>query len=313
MRSQDAPLFDAYSQAVMGVVAAAEAHVVNLGVERPRGRSRGRGEGSGVMIAPDGYILTNSHVVHAAHRIEVTLADGERLPGRTVGDDPGTDLALVRVDGSGLAFAALDGALRARKGQLVVAMGNPLGLSSTVSTGVVSALGRSLRGRDGRLIDEVIQHTAPLNPGNSGGALLDSRGRLLGINTAIIAWSQGIGFAVPAPTAARVVSEIIAHGRVRRARLGIGGQARPLARRAVRQHALDDDSAVEVTSVEEGGAAARAGLCPGDLIVAFGERRTASVDDLHKLLSSHEPGQPVALRVLRRGELVALEVTPAHG
>jgi len=234
-----------------------------------------------------------------------------------MGDDPATDLALVRVDPAALAsptgtvpFLAIDGALAPRVGQLAVAIGNPLGFESTVSTGVVSALGRSLRGRGNRLIDGVIQHTAPLNPGNSGGPLLDGTGRVLGVNTAIIARSQGIGFAIAVETAAWVLGQLLQHGRVRRAWLGVGAIRRPLDRRLAYHHGLGA-AAVEVQSVESNSPASRAGLEDGDLIVRFGDRPVDGIDALHRVLRDHPAGTPTSLRVIRRGSPLTLEVTPA--
>src|SRR5262249_3459278 len=246
----DDDLLDAYSRAVTSVVDAASAAVVNLevGNARRRGNRDRGGAGSGFVVAPDGYLLTNSHVVAARGDVRVRAPVGEPIPAPGVGDDPATDLALLKIDPTALAagdaapaaptWLAVDGSVRVRPGQLVVAIGNPLGFDSTVSTGVVSALGRTLRGRDNRLIDGVVQHTAPLNPGNSGGPLLDSRGRLVGVNTAIIAYSQGIGFAIGIDTAAWVLGELLARGRVRRAWLGVGGMRWPLDRRLARVHGL---------------------------------------------------------------------------
>lgn len=311
----DGDLLDAFSRAVIGVVDAVGPAVVSLQL-RPAGRrGPGReGAGSGVVVTPDGYVLTNSHVVNGAGRgaeVKVRTAAGEVVVAHVVGDDPATDLAVVKIDAGAVAGAAvsIDGAIRPRPGQLVVAIGNPLGFESTVSTGVVSALGRTLRGRDGRLIDGVVQHTAPLNPGNSGGPLLDARGRLVGINTAIIAMSQGLGFAIGAETAAWVLGQLLATGRVRRAWLGVGGARRPLDRRLARHHGLGD-TAVEVMSVEPSSPAARAGLVDGDLLVGLDGTTVASVDDLHRLLRDHPPGKPAALDVLRRGARITVPITP---
>jgi S1-C subfamily serine protease len=316
-------LLDAFSHAVTSVVEGAGAAVVSLEVRTPGRRWLGRqGAGSGVVVTPDGYLLTNSHVVNGggkprdALELRVRTVAGDVVPGHLVGDDPGTDLAVVKVDPGALparegatVFVPLDGAARARPGQLVVAIGNPLGFDSTVSTGVVSALGRTLRGRDGRLIDGVVQHTAPLNPGNSGGPLLDGRGRLVGINTAIIAMTQGLGFAIGAETAAWVLGQILATGRVRHAWLGLGGARRPLDRRLARVHELGA-TAVEVMSVEPRSPAAKAGLVDGDLIVAFGDRAIGSVDDLHRLLRDHAPGVAITLGVVRRGGRLAVSIVP---
>jgi len=315
----DAELLDAYSSAVVGVVERAAPAVVSLEIAaraRPRGGARPDGAGSGFVVTPDGYVMTNSHVVAGARAIRVRTSSGEIAEGQVMGDDPATDLALVRVDPAALAavpqaapYLPIDGARAPRVGQLAVAIGNPLGFESTVSTGVVSALGRSLRGRTGRLIDGVIQHTAPLNPGNSGGPLLDGRGRVLGVNTAIIARSQGIGFAIAVETAAWVLGQLLQHGRVRRAWLGVGAIRRPLDRRLAYHHGLGA-SAVEVSSVEAGSPAARAGLADGDLIVRFGDAPIGGIDDLHRVLRGAAAGQPVQLGILRRGVPMTVELTP---
>ncbi len=312
----DAELLDAFSRAVTGVVDEVGPAVVSLQV-KPAGRGRrGEGAGSGVVVTPDGYLLTNSHVVGGAGaraELRVRTAAGEVVAGHLVGDDPATDLAVVKIDPDAVGAAraaALDAVASLRPGQLVVAIGNPLGFESTVSTGVVSALGRSLRGRGGRLIDGVVQHTAPLNPGNSGGPLLDARGRVVGINTAIIAGSQGLGFAIGAETTAWVLSQLLAAGRVRRVWLGLGGARRPLDRRLARHHDLGD-TAVEVMSVEPGSPAARAGLVDGDLVVAFGGAPVTSVDDLHRRLRDAPAGVAVELTVIRRGGRIAVAITPA--
>jgi S1-C subfamily serine protease len=304
---------------VTGVVDAVGPAVVSLEVRAPGKRFLARhGAGSGVVVTPDGYLLTNSHVVNGAGKVadvRVRTTAGETLPGHVVGDDPATDIAVVKVDPGALpgngtpAYAPIDATAKTRPGQLVVAIGNPLGFESTVSTGVVSALGRTLRGRDGRLIDGVVQHTAPLNPGNSGGPLLDGRGRLVGINTAIIAMSQGLGFAIGAETAAWVLGQILATGRVRRAWLGVGGARRPLDRKLARHHELGE-TAVEVMSVEPKSPAARAGLIDGDLIVGFDGAAVASVDDLHRRLRDHTPGKAAELAVIRRGARIAVAIIP---
>jgi len=316
----DAELLDAYSSAVVGVVERAGPAVVSLELAARRGPS---GAGSGFVVTPDGYVMTNSHVVANARTIRVRTSAGETAEGQVMGDDPATDLALVRVDPAALAlppqttpnrpqalYLPIDAAPAPRVGQLAVAIGNPLGFESTVSTGVVSALGRSLRGRTGRLIDGIIQHTAPLNPGNSGGPLLDGRGRVLGVNTAIIARSQGIGFAIAVETAAWVLGQLLQHGRVRRAWLGVGALRRPLDRRLAYHHGLGA-SAVEVSSVEAGGPAARAGLRDGDLIVRFGETPIGGIDELHRVLRGTVAGSPVQLKILRRGVPMTIEITPS--
>jgi S1-C subfamily serine protease len=302
----DAELLDAYSRAVVGVVDRAGAAVVSIEVGSGRGPA---GAGSGFVVTPDGYVMTNSHVVSAGKSLKVRTPAGETVEARVVGDDPGTDLALVRIDATSSPYLEVDGSISPRVGQLAVAIGNPLGFESTVSTGVVSALGRSLRGRANRLIDGVIQHTAPLNPGNSGGPLLDGSGRVLGVNTAIIARTQGIGFAIAVETAAWVLSQLLAHGRVRRAWLGVGAARRPLDRRLAYHHGLGA-SAVEVQSVEPGSPAARAGLVDGDLIVKLGETKIEGVDDLHRALRTWQAGMAARLGVIRRGARLDLDIVP---
>ncbi len=314
---EDRALLDAYSQAVIGVVEAIGPAVVGVLGGRPsdENQSERMGIGSGVLITPDGYILTNDHVVvplRQAARLSVHLTDGDLLQATVVGTDPATDLAVIRADGSGLPYAALGDSDQAKPGQLVVAMGNPLGFQSTVSTGVISAMGRGLRSRDGRLIENIIQHTAPLNPGSSGGPLLDSAGRILGINTAIIAGAQGIGFAVPANTALWVVSQILTHGRVLRGFLGIAGRQRTLPRRISRYFGLSNAHAVEVLSVEAGAPAEQAGLRQGDWIVAVDEHKVESVDDLHRYLSRSGIGKPLHLTVLSNSQLLERVVIPVE-
>jgi S1-C subfamily serine protease len=306
VESADAELLDAYSRAVIGVVDSIGPAVV--AVARRRGQESG-GVGSGVLITPDGFALTNSHVVGGHERVSVTTHDGDVLEAEVIGDDPATDLALVRVAARDLPAAALGESAGLRVGQLVIAMGNPFGFQSTVTTGVVSAQGRSLRSQQGRLIENVVQHTAPLNPGNSGGPLLDSRGRVVGINTAIIAMAQGLGFAVPADTARWVVGEVLAHGRVRRPALGLSLTMRPVGRELARRLDLLVELAVEVVNVERGGAAERAGVQPGDLILAINGRITASLDDMHRLLS-RAGGGPVMLTVVRGNRQFEVAVQP---
>jgi S1-C subfamily serine protease len=303
----EADILDAYSRAVIGVFERSGPAVVSLEVGSQRGPA---GAGSGFVVTPDGYVMTNSHVVTSGRKIRVRTPAGETADAQVVGDDPGTDLALVRIAATSVPYLEVDGSISPRVGQLAVAIGNPLGFESTVSTGVVSALGRSLRGRGNRLIDGVIQHTAPLNPGNSGGPLLDASGRVLGVNTAIIARSQGLGFAIAVETAAWVLAQLLAHGRVRRAWLGIGAARRPLDRRLAYHHGLGG-SAVEVQSVEPGSPAARAGLIDGDLLVTLGDKAIESVDDLHRALRGSQAGIPHKLGVIRRGARVDLDITPS--
>jgi S1-C subfamily serine protease len=312
-RVDERELLDAYSRAVVGVVERAGPAVVSLGITGARGPG---GAGSGFVVTPDGYVMTNSHVVSGARAIKVRTSGGEVAEARLVGDDPATDLALIRVETSALSPASpvtylpIDGDLAPRVGQLAVAIGNPLGFESTVSAGVVSALGRSLRGKGNRLIDGVIQHTAPLNPGNSGGPLLDGNGRVLGVNTAIIARSQGIGFAIAVETAAWVLGELLQHGRVRRVWLGVGAIRRPLDRRLAYHHGLGA-AAVEIQSVDKDGPAAKAGLRDGDLLVRFATFKIEGIDDLHRALRSWPPATSAQLSVIRRGAKITVEITPS--
>jgi len=264
------------------------------------------------LISQDGYGLTNSHVVDGHRRVAVTTHDGDTLEAEVVGDDPATDLALFRVAAHDLPCAKLGESLGLRVGQLVIAVGNPYGFQSTVTTGVVSAQRRSLRSQQGRLIENVVQHTAPLNPGNSGGPLVDSLGRVVGINTAIIAMAQGLGFAVPADTARWVVGEVLAHGQVRRPALGLSVTMRPIGRDLARRLDLLAEVLAEIVSVEPKGAADRAGLRSGDLIAAINGRIVASVDDMHRLLSRSAAGA-VLLTVVRGTRQFEVEVQPHLG
>jgi len=310
----DVELLDAYSRAVITVVDSVGPAVVSISVgQQSPGRELEQiGAGSGVVIAPDGYVLTNDHVVHNAKQLVVTLTNGTTLSANLVGTDPATDLAVIRAEGSNLPFATLGDSAALRVGQLVIAIGNPFGFQSTVSTGVVSALGRALRSREGRLIENIIQHTAPLNPGNSGGPLVDSRGRIAGINTAIIMMAQGIGFSIPSNIAKWVVSQILTHGRVRRGYLGITAQQRPLGRRVVRYHNLASEFAVEVLSVAPDSPAAQGGIKIGDLIVVISGQAVASVDNIHRFLSEWPIGRSVILTIIRGQERLQMEVTPTE-
>jgi S1-C subfamily serine protease len=314
-RAEDLELLDAYSRAVVSVVESVGPAVVSIGVETA-GRERPRrvmGTGSGLIIAPDGYVLTNSHVVHGVQRFEVVLTDGRTFGASLVGDDPATDLAVIRVGASGLPAAALGSSASLRVGQLVIAIGNPLGFQSTVSAGVVSALSRTLRSKTGRLIENVIQTDVALNPGNSGGPLVDSRGRVVGINTAVIAMAQAISFAIPVDTAKWVISELLTRGRVRRAYLGFAGQHRPLDRRLARSHHVSNAQAVEIVSIDPNSPAARAGVREHDLVVAVGRRPIATVDDVHRILATWPPGAPLALTLIRGQERLEVAVVPADG
>jgi S1-C subfamily serine protease len=315
----DDSLLDAYSRAVTGAVRRVAPSVVNIEVhqiEQTVGRSRSgeprerRGGGSGFIFTPDGLILTNSHVVHGASRVEVTISDGRRMPASAIGDDPASDLAVIRVDEPGLTAAALGDSQQLRVGQLVVAIGNPYGFQSTVTAGVVSALGRSLRSYSGRLIDDVIQTDASLNPGNSGGPLVDSGGRVVGVNTATILPAQGICFAIGINTAKFVASRLLRDGRIRRSYIGVSAQTVPVHRRVVRFYDLPKETGVVVLSVESGSPARRAGLREGDVIVALEGHPIAGVDDLHRVLTDVRVGVSCWLTVLRHTEKLALRIVP---
>jgi S1-C subfamily serine protease len=319
--AEDQALLDAYSRAVIDVVDRVGPAVVGLSVRDESaqaaagrgGRPRG-GTGSGVIVAPDGLILTNSHVASVGGSkpaIEVSTAEGQRLMARLVGDDPDTDLALLRVDQSvTLPAARLGDSKRLKRGQLVIAIGNPLGFESTVTTGVVSALGRSLRARTGRLIDDVIQTDAALNPGNSGGPLVSSGGEIVGVNTAVIMGAQGICFAVAANTASFVLGELVRHGRVRRAFIGLSAQQTALPPRLRHAAGLEQQSAVMVGTVEPGGSVDRAGVKPGDIVLAVDGTSVTGADDLVRLLTGDKIGKPVSLDVLRGGERMTISVVP---
>jgi S1-C subfamily serine protease len=308
----DLELLDAYSRTVVSVVNSVGPAVVSIvGGKNQRHQAPDQaGAGSGIIIAPDGYILTNDHVIHNANTLEVSITDGTRISATLIGKDPATDLAVIRAQASYLPCSTLGSSDRLRVGQLVIAMGNPFGFQSTVSTGVVSALGRALRSTKGRLIENIIQHTAPLNPGNSGGPLVDSSGKVVGINTAIIALAQGIGFSIPANTARWVVSQILTHGRVRRGFLGIAARQRPLDRRIVRFHGLKKNYAVEVLSVDSKSPAGQAGMQAGDLVVTINGSDVQSVDDLHRFLSEWPIGLPVEIDIVRGHRRQTLTVVP---
>ncbi len=301
---------DAYSAAVVGAVEQVGPAVVSVytGGAEEAARARG-GAGSGVVVTPDGYLLTNEHVVQRVEEARVSFVDGRTVAAVVAGRDAATDLAVLRAQAASLPYAELASAQRLRAGQLVVAVGNPYGFESTVSAGVVSALGRSLRSRQGRLIEGIVQHTAALNPGNSGGPLVDAHGAVTGINTAIIPMAQGIGFAIPAATAQWVLTQILTRGRVRRAWLGIAARDRPLDLRLVRALDLKAMRAVEILSRERAGPASESDLQPGDLIVAVNDEPVDGIDTLHRLLGGVPPGTELALTVVRRARRVKVPLT----
>ena len=312
----DSLLLDAYSRAVTGAVEKVGPSVVNIEVHqsvRQQHRDESgerRGGGSGFLFTPDGLILTNSHVVHDASRIEVTVADGRRFPARTIGDDPGSDLAVIQIDGSGLPAVSLGDSQALRVGQLVIAIGNPYGFQSTVTAGVVSALGRSLRSYSGRLIEDVIQTDASLNPGNSGGPLVTSDGRVVGVNTATILPAQGLCFAIGINTAKFVASRLLRDGRIRRSYIGVSAQTVPIHRRLVRYYDLPRETGVVVMVAEPGSPAQKAGLREGDVVVALEGQPVAGVDDFLRVLSDVPAGVRAELTVLRGTEKLTLAIVP---
>ena len=304
----DAALLDAYSAAVAGAVERVGPAVVHIRVEKTR--RRGEGAGSGFVIAPDGYLLTNSHVASGAAALEVTLPDGRTSAATLVGEDSDSDLAVLKIGLSGLSHLRLADSSRLRVGQIAIAIGSPYGFAHTVTAGIVSALGRSMRSQSGRLVDNVIQTDAALNPGNSGGPLVDTAGRVIGVNTAMIRPAQGICFAIAANTAERVAVALIREGRVRRAYLGVGGHDTSIARRIVRHFELPHESGVRVSNVERDSPAASAGMRSGDLIVAFGEEPVRGIDDLQRMLTGPRIGDVVDIVVLRRDQRLVLRATP---
>jgi S1-C subfamily serine protease len=307
----DDELLDAYSHAVVHVVERVGPAVVSIGRTSRRGPA---GAGSGVVFTPDGYVLTNAHVVAGAHQLELGFTDGSTCAAHVVGVDHATDLAVVRAIGKTLAHATFGSSAALRVGQLVIAIGNPLGFSSTVSAGVVSALGRTMRAKDGHAMEGIIQSDVALNPGNSGGPLVDSRGRVIGVNTAIILGAQGISFSVPIDTATWVVGELMTSGKVRRGWLGIAGQNRPVPRDVTRKLGLAHSSGVEVTGFDERGPAARSGILAGDVVVGVDDKPVASVDDIHRALARLKwpVTDALKLRVIRQDRVVEVDVLPAE-
>jgi S1-C subfamily serine protease len=312
-------IMDAYSRAVITAADKVSPSVVYIEVHQPIRSRRGnvprmpqeaRGSGSGFIFTPDGFILTNSHVVHGARRIELTVSDGGKYEADLIGDDMDTDLAVIRINAPNLVPAHLGDAQKIRVGQLVVAIGNPYGFQYSVTAGVVSALGRSLRAQSGRLMDDVIQTDAALNPGNSGGPLVNSRGEVIGVNTAMILPAQGISFATSIDTAKFVASRLIRDGKVSRSYIGLAGQNVPLPRRIVRYYHLAVESGILIVSFENNSPARKGGVCEGDIIIGFDDHATAGIDDLHKLLTEERIGHESSLVVIRGTEKLKLEVIP---
>ena len=313
---EDSALLDAYSRTVVSAVTRVAPAVVNIDVTQRANVRRGAGEisgnGSGFIITPDGFILTNSHVVHAANSITVNLPDGREYPAQLTGDDPDTDLAVIRIDAPQLTHVRLADSESLRVGQLVIAIGNPLGFQASVTAGVISALGRSMHTQSGRLIDNIIQTDAALNPGNSGGPLVNSAGEVVGVNTAMIRPAQGICFAIASNTAKLVAGWLIRDGRIRRGYIGVAGQNVPIHRRIVRFYGLPLETGVLVVSVEKKSPAERAGLREGDLIVAFNGQPVGSVHDLHKVLVGEQIGVSAGVTIIRHTEQLELPILPAE-
>jgi S1-C subfamily serine protease len=314
-------VFDAYSKAVTAAAETISPSVASIEVfHRERGggpfdlapRREARGGGSGFVLTSNGYLVTNSHVVHGASRIEAGFTDGRKFPAELVGDDPHTDLAVVRVRGDGFVPVRLGDSAALKVGQLVLAVGNPFGFQYSVTAGVVSALGRSLRSASGRLMDNIVQTDAALNPGNSGGPLVNARGEVVGVNTAVILPAQGLCFAIPVNTVKHVAGLLIRDGRVRRAYIGVAGQDVPVPRRLALAHGLVQERGVLVIGVEEGSPADRAGLEEGDLLVALDGKDLDGVDSLHKTLTGDRVGRAATLTVLRSGDRLAFDLVPAE-
>jgi S1-C subfamily serine protease len=310
----DEDLLDAYSKAVVSVVDSVSPSVVHVQVRGGGRRGQGMGSGSGSIISPDGLVLTNNHVVEGATQIELLLTDSRRVSARILGRDPDTDVAVLRAETTDrLPAVAIGNSKKVRPGQMAIAIGNPLGFESTVTAGIVSAVGRSLRAQNGRLIGDVIQTDAALNPGNSGGPLVNSRGEVIGVNTAVIMGAQGICFSVASNTAQHVLTQILQHGRVKRARLGIGGDQIPLPQRLKVRAGLTQGAAVRVVEVQPDSPAHAAGLEPGDVILSLDGDAVTGIDDIARLLDGNKIGQRVAVRVLRQASsLITLEIVPTE-
>ena len=319
-RSSDPELLDAYSQTVSGVARTVSKAVAHLKIEKaPTGKSRrpmppgqNAGTGSGFLISTDGYLVTNSHVISGAQKIEVSLPDGRSFQADIVGDDPSTDLAVIKISGDNFATIGFGASENLQVGQIAIAIGNPYGFQYSVTAGVVSALGRTLRSQSGRLIDDVIQTDAALNPGNSGGPLVDSRGNVIGVNTAVILPAQGLCFAVASSLAQFVVGKLILEGRVRRGYIGIGAQAVPLPPKWINSLELKSKGGIQIQSVEPNGPAAQAGLLPGDVMVQLEGQPVDSIDTLHKFLDESTIGRALSVWVLRDGGLRQLTVSPGE-
>jgi S1-C subfamily serine protease len=300
-QTNDDELLDAYSTAVVHAVETIAPAVVRV--------ERGRGGGSGVIFTPDGFVLTNSHVVHGANQLTVTLSDGRETRGDLVGDDPHTDLAVLRIDASSLPWAGLGDSRRVRVGQIAIAIGNPFGFHHSATAGIVSGVGRSLRAGSGRLMDDIIQTDAALNPGNSGGPLVTSRAEVIGVNTATILPAQGLCFAVASNTARFVASRLMSDGRVRRSYIGVGGQNVPVPRKPGAAY-VTPSTGVLVLTVERGSPASQAGIVQGDIIIAFGETPITGVDDLHRVLTAERIGVSSTITVLRSGVRQHVTIVP---
>jgi S1-C subfamily serine protease len=315
-RLDDSALLDEYSRTVVSAADRVGPAVVNIDIKQRVDSRRGPrevgGSGSGFVIAPDGFILTNSHVVHAANQIAVSLPDGREYPAQLVGDDPDTDLAVIRIDAPHLSHVRLADSESLRVGQVVIAIGNPLGFQASVTAGVISALGRSMHAQSGRLIDNIIQTDAALNPGNSGGPLVNSAGEVIGVNTAMIRPAQGICFAIASNTAKFVAGWLIKEGKIRRSYIGVAGQNVPIHRRVVRFYNLPLESGVLVVSVEKNSPAEKTGLREGDVIVAFNAKPIGSIHELHKMLMGDQIGVPSEITIVRHTEKLALAITPAE-
>lgn len=309
----DFELLDAYSKAVVSAVEKVSPSVVHIEViQKSKSRGMQGGSGSGFIFTRDGLIFTNSHVVHNSSGIRVSLLDGRSFTADLIGDDPDTDLAIIRIDGNEISALDLGDSQKIKAGQLVIAIGNPYGFQHSVTTGVISALGRTFRSYSGRLIDNIIQTDAALNPGNSGGPLISTRGEVIGVNTAVIPGAQGICFAISINTAKFIAAQLIKDGRVKRSYIGIAGQNVPVHRRIVRYHGLTNEYGVFVISVENNSPAGQAGIKEGDIIISFRGKDVSGIDDLHKMLGEDQSGVKSEIKVLRGTEIKIISIIPAE-